>query len=209
MLVQEIMTREVVSALPDTPIREAHALMEGQRIRHLPVVAAGGGALLGIVSDRDLRAVGGALGRKGVLTPDDPLRAVMNAPVLTAHPLDPIEEAAAVLRGHRIGALPVLEGEVLVGIVSSVDILGALVKMTGVHEASSRLEVEIQNRPGALLEVARAVSEQGVNIASVLTQPGGGDTTRLVLRVGTIDGRGLAQGLRARGLRVTWPPEKP
>src|SRR5690606_41959934 len=68
---------------------------------------------------------------------------------LTAHPDDPIEETAKVLRENKIGAMPVMDEGRLVGIVTGIDMLDALVRMSGVYEAASRIEVEVANRPGA------------------------------------------------------------
>ena len=230
MLVQEIMTKEVVAIGPEMPIGDAYTLMEQRNIRHFPVLETnivgaegsvpqdvsaeqGGATLVGIVSDRDIRAVGSELpNAKPGVTLKDPVRRIMAYPVLSAHPLDPVEESASVLRQHKIGAMPVVEDEDLVGIVTSTDFLESLVTMTGVRGTGARLEVEVENRPGALARLTAAVAERNVNIISVLTH--GSDLDRneemisFVLRVDTIDGRGLADTLKERGFHVLWPPEK-
>ena len=54
VLVQEIMTRRVVTVMPDTSLADARRLLDAQRIRHLPVVRED--RLVGVVSDRDLRS---------------------------------------------------------------------------------------------------------------------------------------------------------
>ena len=230
MLVQEIMTKEVVAIGPEMPIGDVHVLMEQRNVRHFPVLEVApkvikadtleslmeGGSeeqgdtkLVGIVSDRDIRAVGSELpsARAGV-TLKDPVRHIMIYPVLSAHPLDPIEESASVLREHKIGAMPVMDGEELVGIVTSTDFLESLVKMTGVQGAATRLEIEVENRPGALARLTEAVAERGVNLSSVLTKGSDDEMISFVLRANTIDGRGLANTLRERGFHVLWPPEK-
>ena len=178
MLVEEIMTKGVVAIGPEMPIGDAYILMEQRNVRHFPVlevthteqavmsnVTENDAKLVGIISDRDIRAVGSELpnATKGV-TLKDPVRRIMVSPVLTAHPLDPIEESASVLREHKIGAMPVMDGEDLVGIVTSTDFLESLVTMTGVQSAFSattRLEVEVENRPGALARLTAAVAERG------------------------------------------------
>src|SRR3712207_8333459 len=60
LLVRDSMTREVVTVVPETTAAEALALCRGNRIRHLPVLE--GGRLVGVISDRDLRAATPALG---------------------------------------------------------------------------------------------------------------------------------------------------
>lgn len=206
MLVRDIMTRPVVAIGPDEPIGDVTALMAQRRLRHFPVVEDG--RLVGIVSDRDLRTVGGehpdarpAIGR------GDPVRELMTRTVWTAHPLDPIDEAAAMLRSRSIGAMPVMEGEDMVGIVSAADLLDALVAMTGVGRASTRIEVELPNRPGALAGLLGRIATRGANVASVLTTRSEPETVSFVLRVGTIDGIGLAAALREDGYELAWPPE--
>ncbi len=213
MLVKDIMTKSVVAIGPDMPISDVSMLMEQRNIRHFPILEddpeIGQPRLVGIVSDRDIRAVGSELPRfKSDVKLKDPVRKIMVWPVHSAHPLDPIEESARVLRQHKIGAMPVVEDDKLVGIVTGTDFLEALTKMTGVHEASSRLEVEVENRPGALAALAGAISERGLNVSSVLTTYRDADTIGFVLRVGTIDGRGLARTLREAGFSVVWPVEK-
>ncbi|MEX2500743.1 MAG: CBS and ACT domain-containing protein [Trueperaceae bacterium] len=207
MLVREIMTRPVVAIDPDMPIGDVIALMAQRKLRHFPIVADA--RVTGIVSDRDLRTVGSdhPASRPGV-RPDDPVRDLMSAPVWTAHPLDPIDEVASLLRSNAIGAMPVIEDEELVGIVTSSDCLDALIAMTGVGGAATRLEVELPNRPGALAGLLRHIADYGADVASVLTARSELDVASFVLRVGTIDGRGLARTLRDAGYEVVWPPER-
>ncbi|HRN17702.1 MAG: CBS and ACT domain-containing protein [Trueperaceae bacterium] len=213
MLVKEIMTRNVVAIGPDTPIRDVQALMEQRNIRHFPILegrsgGAGSDHLLGIVSDRDLRLVGADHPKapKGV-TASHPVRDVMVPEVLVAHPEDPVEETAKVLRDNKIGAMPVMDDGRLVGIVTGIDMLDALVRMSGVKGASSRLEVELVDRPGALAGLLDRVASRNINVSSVLTARADEASVTFVLRVGTLDGHGLAAHLRGLGYNVLWPPE--
>lgn len=208
MLVRDIMTRPVVAIGPDEPIADVIALMAQRRLRHFPVVADG--QLVGIVSDRDLRTVGGEHPRtRPGVSARDPVRALMSAPVWTAHPLDPIDEAAALLRRLAIGAMPVVDDEELVGIVTASDFLDALVGMTGVGTGSSRLEVELPSGADALAGLLGRIAEHGADVASVLAHRDGEDTVRFVLRLASIDVRSLAQALDAAGFEVVWPPVDP
>lgn len=212
MLVSDVMTRKVVAIGPDTPIRDVQALMEQRNIRHFPILQTRSSnepdALMGIVSDRDVRLVGADHPRAPAgVTSADPISKLMVSPVLTAHPEDPIEETAKVLRENKIGAMPVMDEGRLVGIVTGIDMLDALVRMSGVYEAASRLEVEVANRPGALAELLRHVASRNVNVSSVMTTRGDPDTVSFILRVSTVDGHGLARYLRGVGFSVPWPPE--
>ena len=214
MLVSDVMTRQVVAIGPDTPIRDVQALMEQRNIRHFPILEARAtpgqpDALVGIVSDRDVRLVGAEHPRAPAgVRAADPVSRLMVTDVVTAHPGDPIEETAMHMRTRKIGAMPVMEDGRLVGIVTGTDLLDALVSMSGVNQAASRLEVEVANRPGALAELLAVIADRRVNVVSVMTTRGDDDSVSFVLRVATADAHGLAAGLREAGVNVAWPPAK-
>jgi acetoin utilization protein AcuB len=212
LLVKDSMTREVVALPPQSTAGEALALCRERRIRHLPVLEDDG--LVGIVSDRDLRSATPALG--------DPARAealgrilvheVMVREVATTHPDDPIEEAANALRERKIGCLPVIEDGALVGIVTSSDVMEALVYLMGAHEPGNRLEVVMPDRPGTLAGVSGIFGELGINIVSVVAGPrrplpGSSEPGRVaVFRADTIDLREAVDILERAGYTVLWPP---
>jgi acetoin utilization protein AcuB len=110
--VAEIMTRPVVTMTPETTAGEARRIFQNAWIRHLPVME--GELLVGIVSERDLaRAVGDAM----------PVEEIMTQPVFVLSPAATIRQAARILAERRLGALPVLDGRQLVGMVSVVDVM--------------------------------------------------------------------------------------
>jgi acetoin utilization protein AcuB len=128
---------------------------------------------------------------------------------VTADPWDPVEDAARTMREGRLGCLPVMEDGRLVGIITGLDLLDALLRMTGVHGSSARLEVRLPDHPGELARLTSFLASRDLNIHSILTCPEDGESTRTVLRVGTIEIRSLAHDLRRAGFEVLWPPEKP
>jgi len=115
MTVAEIMVKPVVTAAPTTPVGVARRLLRQARIRHLPVLD--GGLLSGIVSDRDLR---------DVASETVPLGEIMTRTVFVLSPDTSVRRAVRLFRERRFGAMPVLEGRELVGIVSVVDVLRVL-----------------------------------------------------------------------------------
>jgi CBS domain-containing protein len=130
MPVERWMRRPVVTIGVDTPVREAGRLMRERGIRHLPVLD-GEVRLVGIVTDRDLRHVAFdiALGRvdaSGQDGGDLPVRDVMTWGVVTVAPAADLRAAIAVMRERRLGALPVVEGGHVVGILTERDLLDAL-----------------------------------------------------------------------------------
>ncbi|GEM88841.1 MULTISPECIES: CBS and ACT domain-containing protein [Oceanithermus] len=206
MLVRDVMHSPVITISTGATLEEANALMWEQGIRHLPVVE--GGRIVGILTDRDVRLATSELSPMP-FTPQARVEEVMNTPVLTADPLDPVEEAARVMRDRKIGCLPVVDGRELVGIITGIDLLDALVALTGARLPSGRVEVRLPDRPGKLAKLAAFFAERGVNIHSLLTYPDEPGWVRNVLRVGSLETRKLADELRAAGFEVLWPPEKP
>ncbi len=206
MLVKDIMKRPVITIGPEATLREAHLLMWERGIRHLPVVDEG--RLVGIITDRDIRLATSTL-RPNPLSCDARVYEVMKRPVLTADPLDPVEDAARLMREEKVGCLPVVEGKELIGIITGIDLLDALIVLTGATRPSGRIEVLLPDRPGQLAKLTAFFAEKKINIHSVLTYPIEDDKVMNVLRVETLEVRPLAEELRKRGFEVVWPPEKP
>lgn len=206
MLVRDIMRSPVVAVPPGTTLADAYRTMREKGFRHLPVLEAG--RLVGVVTDRDLRLATSALA--AVPFPaDSSVSAVMSTEPLTADAEDAVEDAARVMRERKIGCLPVVEDGCVIGIITGIDLLDALVRMTGVDKPTGRLEVRLPDRPGELARLTALLSERELNVHSILTSPEGPERVRAVLRVGSIETRPLAKELRDAGFEVVWPPDKP
>jgi acetoin utilization protein AcuB len=206
MLVRDIMRSPAVTISPETTLESAYRTMQERRIRHLPVLE--GSRLVGVVTDRDLRLATSAL-VPAPFAPGSRVSEVMSQPPLTADPLDPVEDAARTMREGKIGCLPVLEDGRVVGILTGLDLLDGLIRMTGVGEPSGRLEVALSDAPAELGRLMGVLSARRLRVYSVLTHPESAQRVRTVLRVGTIETRPLAEELRRAGFQVVWPPEKP
>ncbi|QIN79353.1 CBS domain-containing protein [Rubrobacter marinus] len=212
LLVRDSMVREVVTVSPETTAAEALKLCWERGIRHLPVLE--GGKMVGLISDRDLRLATPALGDPNRAAALEKIRVgdEMSRGITTADPEDPIEQAAMAMHEKKIGCLPVVEGDDLVGILTASDVMAALVRLVGAHEPGSRLEVQIPDRPGSLAEVAGIVRDQGVNIVSVLSAPSEGNGVAhsvAVIRLATINPSGVVRSLQEAGFPVLWPPTAP
>jgi acetoin utilization protein AcuB len=174
---------------------------------------------VGIVSDRDLR---GAAPPAGSLPEEERLRfleeqrigGIMKRDVVSVDPNTPVEEAARIMATRRIGALPVLDGDALAGILTASDLLRGFVDLFGMSRPSSRIEVRIPNRPGELARVVRLIGvELKVNIAGMVVPAVSPGMSRAVIRIQTLDPRPVVEGLRGLGYEVGWPaldlPEQP
>ncbi len=206
MLVRDIMASPVVAIARDITLQNAYRTMQERGIRHLPVID--GERLVGVITDRDLRVATSALA-PAPFPPGSKVSEVMRSRPFTADPADPVEDAARTMREKKIGCLPVTDDGRLVGIITGLDLLDALMRMTGADKPSGRLEVRLADRPGELARLARFMGERDLNIHSILTTPEGAENIRAVLRIGSIDVRLLAQDLRRAEFDVIWPPEKP
>lgn len=204
MLVQDVMQRGVVVVSPDTELSEAMRLLQRRGIRHLPVLDQGN--LVGIISDRDLKAAlaSGAMTPGGAGSGACPTaREIMTRAVVTIAPMFPVEEAARIMVTRKISALPVTEGDRLIGIVTETDVLDLFVRAMGVTEPSSRLDVTLGDQPRALDQVVQAVEASGVAISSIMTlrSPVTG-MREAVIRVTTIAPGPAIKALEARGFPV-------
>ncbi len=192
MLVKNIMQTHVVTATPETRLARVLSLLQRRGFRHVPVTE--GGKLVGIISDRDLKQAVVSLagsGASGAILDraQERLTAaeIMMRTVTTIGPMFPVEEAARLMMTQKISALPVTEGDRLVGIVTETDVLELFVRAMGVLEPSSRLDVILREPTAGLGEVVRIVEGTGTRIASVMTLEGTAGQREVVLRIPTID----------------------
>lgn len=126
MKVVDVMTRNPLVMTPTETIGQADEVMAENRIRQLPVVE--GGAMLGIITDRDIRSF---LAQSSLVEPEERAKAlktkvrdIMTAEPLTLAPDDELQEAVELLIDEKIGGIPVVDrAEGLVGIVTYVDVL--------------------------------------------------------------------------------------
>lgn len=130
MLVKDIMTENPATATELMSVAEALGLLYELDVRHLPVVR--GRELVGIISDRDLRAFSGA-------TDDEAMEAVegarsanvgnfMNTSTVKVDPETNVRDVLELMLLHRVGAIPVADLDTgdLLGIVSYIDLLRVL-----------------------------------------------------------------------------------
>jgi CBS domain-containing protein len=135
MTIRELMTGSVITVHPETPVLEARDLMTRERIRHL-LVTEPDGALSGIVTDRDIRlnlpsrATSLSVWEINHLLTKLTVGEVMTRSVITIGPDRPARDGARIMLDHKIGALPVVDGGRLVGIITETDLVRAFVRMS-------------------------------------------------------------------------------
>ena len=209
MIVENIMNSKVITVHPDNSVAQAIDLMRNHNIRHLPVTTEG--KLIGVISDRDLRSVSPSIltGDKPELLINTNVKDIMQKQVITVHPLDFLEEAARLIYEYKVGCLPVVSQERVVGIITEADVLRSMVEWIGLLQPGAHLEMEVPNRPGILASVAGIVQRHGVNIISALLFPGKMDNTQiLILRLKALDIRMIIKDIEAEGHKVLWPLQR-
>ncbi len=136
MRVSQYMTDKLITASPEDGSRSTFFRMREHGIRHIPVVDDAG-ALVGIISDRDLRRpdwVDQAPDLAHVYHLDDDMKVgdLMTPQPITVHTYDTLGRAVGLFLEHRFGCLPVLDKTgALVGIVSPIDLLRAFEELEG------------------------------------------------------------------------------
>jgi len=191
MFVADWMTKQVVTVVPDDSISHALHAMREKGFKHLPVVRDG--AVLGVISDRDIKtfspstATGLDIYEMNYLLAKATVKDAMGKHLVTTTADTPLEEAALVLFEKNIGCLPVVEGDVLVGILTDRDIFRALVDITGVRHGGHRICVTIADSPGTIREVTDIVRRHGFSLRGILTSYEGvpKGSRQLVIRTGT------------------------
>jgi acetoin utilization protein AcuB len=207
---RDLMTPAPVTLGTEATAAEALALCNEHEIRHVIVLESGG--LAGIVSDRDLRDASPALGDNvDQKTELEKLRVgdVMTPDPITAHPQDLVGFAAQEMYERKIDALPVIseEGdeEELIGIVTSTDVMRALVSLTGIHESGCQVQVTAPDREGIVAEVADEIRALNADIVSVLSSPQKKfDNRTMIFRLAVEDPSTVVQSLEMAGYSASW-----
>jgi acetoin utilization protein AcuB len=173
MLVRKKMQKDLVTITKDERMTVAKKILKEKNIRHLPVVD--GKKLVGLVTNMDIRkseaspATSLEIRELHYLLDKLTVGEIMTRNVITISPDISIEEAAILLHDNKIGCLPVVEDGNLVGILTENDVMEILIEVLGMKEKGSRLEVVVDDKPGALADITRIIKESNVNITSVVT----------------------------------------
>lgn len=186
MLVGERMSRNPVTILDTASIDDGLHLMRERKVRRLPVLDATG-KMVGIVSDKDLLhaapspATSLSVYELHYLLAKLTIRQVMSSPVISVGPDTPLEEAARVMADNKIGGLPVIEGDKLVGIITETDVFKILVELLGARTPGLRITVAVTEGKGVLARITEALAQLGANITSVVTYAGQDPAHRLIM----------------------------
>ena len=173
---REKIQKNPITISADASFFEARNLIHEKGVRHLAVVDKNG-KLVGIVTDRDIREAApsdatllsvqelnyllGKLKVSAFMTPKEKL--------ITITPDTLIEEAVNLMHDHKIGCLPVLEGDKLYGIFTETDALDHLVDIFGFKQKGTRLSIALEDKPGTMLGILEVFKKHNTNIISIVS----------------------------------------
>lgn len=176
MLVRDWMTEGSQNLGLETSLIDAAEIMRRRNIRQLPVIDATG-ALQGILSDRDVRDAmpskylpGDAGSMQGAGLLQLKVKDVMSIDPVTISPDAPVESAALLLQQGKIGGLPVVDDEgSLTGIITEVDVYRYFCSVSGFTQEGLQLVFQLEDKPGAAIELLSFLKDQDIRLISVLT----------------------------------------
>lgn len=211
MLVGERMSKRPITVTEETSLPEALELMRREKIRRLPVLDKHG-KLVGIVTELDLlRASPSPATTLSIyeipyLLSKIKMREIMTREVITVTEDTPIEEAARIMADHKIGGLPVMRDNKLVGIITETDIFKLMLELFGARQNGIRVTLSVPEEKGVLARVTGKIAEIGGNILSLGTAMGEDPSTSiLILRVADVSEEALVNALNnlGGGIKVT------
>jgi acetoin utilization protein AcuB len=202
------MTSNPVTVRPDTSLYDALKIMRDNKVRRLPVLDEDG-KLVGIVSEKDLLyaspspATSLSMWEINYLTAKITVRDLMTTEVITICDDCPMEEAARVMVDNKIGGLPVVRGEKLVGIITETDLFKIFLELLGAREQGSRFTVLVPEKRGMLAAMAQRIAEMGGNIVALGTFLGEDPSNRLLtIKVQDVDKDELWPKLEELGVEL-------
>jgi acetoin utilization protein AcuB len=185
VLVRERMSRNPVTISSDAPITEALKVMRMHSVRRLPVLDDTG-RMVGIVSEKDLlyaspsSATSLSIYEMHYMLSQLKVTEVMTTDVTTISADTPLEEAARIMADNKIGGLPVMQDDQLVGIITETDIFKVFLEMLGARDHGLRLTVEIPERKGEIARITTAIAQLGGNLLALGSFLGDDPSTALV-----------------------------
>jgi acetoin utilization protein AcuB len=214
---REKIRKNPITINPNASFFEAQNLIQEKGIRHLPVVDENN-RLLGIVTESDIRKAGPSdvdvlkakevsyllrnLKVSDVMTPKQKL--------VTITPDALIEEAVQLMHDHKIGCLPIVEGEKLYGIFTETDAMDHLVDVFGLKQQGTRLTVALQDKPGAMLGILEIFMKHNVSVISMVSPSFMVEGMRIAaIRIRTEEYGPIVKDLEKTGYKVLsigkWP----
>ncbi len=208
MLVNERMTHNPITVREDTSLYDALKIMHDNKVRRLPVLSKEG-KLVGIVSEKDLLyaspspATSLSVWEINYLTSKIMVSDLMTKEVITICEDCPMEEAARIMVDSKIGGLPVMRDDQLVGIITETDLFKIFLELLGAREQGTRFTLLVPEKKGMLAAIGERITELNGNIVALGTFLGEDPSNRLLtLKVQDVDQDDLWPKLEELGIKL-------
>ncbi|MFP5257459.1 MAG: CBS and ACT domain-containing protein [Acidobacteriota bacterium] len=175
MLVGDWMSTDVATVTEDVSMIKAGRIMRDKKIRRLPVVDKDG-RLVGIVSERDLKAASPSsatsldMYEMTYLLSELKVKGIMTREPVYIRRSDTVERAALIMRDRKFGSLPVVdEAKKVVGIITDTDIFRLFVSITGIDQGGIQIGLRLNTSEGSLKPVLDELRRYEARIISILS----------------------------------------
>ena len=206
MLVRDIMTKNVITITSDTYVLDAERIMDQNRVGRLPVVDDG--KLVGIVTRNDVLKASPTS-----TTPTNQrhlfylmskltVKEIMKTKILKISPDTPIEKAIAIAQKNKVGSLPVVEEDKVVGILTTNDVFYKILNpLFGIGQKGSRIVIHGAGKAEKMQEILDFISKTGLEVKTYWIPPHD-DRQDLILHIEIDDAIPIIEALRSKGYAV-------
>jgi len=208
MIVRDVMTWNVITVSSETPIMEARKIMETHNILRMPVVDKG--KLVGMVSRERIARTGPSPATSlsvweiNYLLSKMTVKEIMAKEIVTVTPNTTVESAVALAQDKGVGALPVMEDNKLVGIVTTNDFFYKILNpQLGIGRPGVRIIIQKVANPKGLQEVGEAMKKQGAKLVAIHNGPPiENQEEDLLVQLDTNDASTFIKELNAKGYKT-------
>lgn len=175
MLVKNVMTKNPVTISPESSITEARALMNKKNIGKLPVIDKNN-KLVGILTKNDMAKAAPSdattldMFEIGYILSKITVEKVMAKNVITVPDTEVVENAAKIMVDNGIGCVPVVSGDLVVGIITESDLFGLFTDMFGARDEGVRFILTLDDKPGQVAKLINEIAEADGNLVSLVTR---------------------------------------
>ncbi|MBE6349200.1 MAG: CBS domain-containing protein [Spirochaetaceae bacterium] len=183
MVISSVMTKNPIVGRSSMSVNEAREIMIREKIGTLPILDKNE-ELIGILTKKDLLRAGPSAATTldmyeiSYLLSKMTVEKVMQKNVITVQDSEVVEEAARIMADNQIGCLPVMKGDLLVGIITESDLFRAFISLFGARYQGVRVTFLLEEKPGQLAKLTQAIAEKNGNIVSLITYDGDNSTEK-------------------------------
>lgn len=207
MSVKDYMTKEVICISPEESVAHAADLMRDKGLRRLPVIEKG--QLVGLVTEGTMadaspsKATSLSIYEMNYLLNKTKIRDIMIRQVVTVEPDASLEDAIYEMMTYKVGVLPVVQNNQVVGIITDRDVFKAFLEVSGYGVEGIRVVLLADNAVGVLAKIADCLSQENLNIRrTVVANRSNGKTVIEMQLDGTTAPQWLSERLAAAGITV-------